>query len=54
MVYLKSSFFLAGLDEDISVEGVEGGAADRRLLDQELQAIIASSAIVDLSLAALA
>jgi len=54
MVYLKSSFFLARLDQNISVEGVEGGAADRRLLDEEFQAIIAGGAIVDLSLAALA
>ena len=38
MVYLKSSFFLAGLDKNISVLGVVGRAADRGLLDEKFQA----------------
>ena len=54
MAYLKSPFFLASLDKNISVDGIERSAADRGLLNKKFQAIIAGGAIVDLSFAAFA
>ena len=54
VIHFKFTFFLARLDKDISVDGVEGGTADRRLLDEEFQTVVAGGAEVDLSLAILA
>ena len=44
VIYLQFTLFLAGLDKDIGVDRVEGGAANRGLLDEELQAVIAGGA----------
>ena len=54
MVLFQLAFFLAGLHQDIGVDLVVGAAADGGLLDEQLQAVIAGGAEIDLILPAFA
>jgi len=51
---IKSSFFLANLDQYIRIVFVISTTADRVLLVEQLKAVITGRAEVDLSLAAFA
>lgn len=51
MGHLQPSLFLASLDQDPSIELVVGSTTDGLLLDQQLQAVVAGRAEVDLFLA---
>jgi hypothetical protein len=44
MVLRQPALFLAGLNQDVRVIPVEGGAADRSLLDQQFQPVVAGGA----------
>jgi hypothetical protein len=51
VVDLQLAFFLAGLHQDIGVNLIVGAATDRRLLDEQFQAVIAGGTEIDLRFA---